>query len=352
MLQLSEEPGHGERPRGERENRRTGTLRRWLRGIADSIPRPIRIALVALALVAAVSVLIFQRTMNLSPIDALYFLIATLTTTGFGDISFAGAPWQLKRYGCVLMLCGGLLMAAVVSVMTDVLVSLRLRDVLAVRRLPPSPHVILAGLGSVGYRIARELCESGESVVVVTGDTDDEYATALCGSAMIVVGDPSREESLRKAGLEQAKAVVAITENDVTNLGIALTARTINPAVRTVIRVFDAALAGKLQTDLAIDRVISVSAVSAPTLVAVALHADAHNAVVWREHLLTVFLERATDGRPTDGAAQTGRNDLEVRLCEVRVGDTTRLEILPEKGPTADGSRVMRIGCARLRSPG
>jgi voltage-gated potassium channel Kch len=327
-------------------------LWRWQRGVLASIPRPIRIMLAGLAVIAVVSVFLFEWIMKLSPVDAFYFLVATLTTTGYGDISFSRAPWQLKLYGSLLMLSGGLLMATVVSVMTDLLVSLRLRDVLAERRMPASPHVIVAGLGNVGHRIVRELLDSGESVVVITQDADDEHTATLGGTVLIVVGDPAREECLKQAGLGRAKAVVAVTEDDVINLGIAIRAKTINPAVRTVIRIFDATLAEKLQRDLSLDSVMSVSAVSAPTLVAVALHPDARYATIWQNHLLTVFHDHGGTIEPDAMAWVQSAAVVDIRLRLGHTGDDVRPELLPPENRGPAGDDVLRIRGSPLQLSG
>src|SRR2546421_106602 len=47
------------------------------------------------------AVLVFAAALHLRPIDALYFVVTTATTTGYGDISLHDAPAWLKLFGCM-----------------------------------------------------------------------------------------------------------------------------------------------------------------------------------------------------------------------------------------------------------
>ena len=58
-------------------------------------------------------------------IDAFYFTIETMTTTGYGDFSFVNQPTWLRMFSALLMFTGVTTTALLVSFVADVLLSRR-----------------------------------------------------------------------------------------------------------------------------------------------------------------------------------------------------------------------------------
>ncbi len=277
------------------------------------IPLPIKCLLLTLLVIGGSSVVVFHQKMKLTFIDALYFVSATVTTTGFGDINFSAADNWLKIYGCLLMFCGALLMALLVSFMADYMFALRVKEWFFKHEMPKEPHHILIGLGHIGYRIARTLLDSGEEVVVICGEAKDGFAAALRKDCLIIEGDARNEDILIRAGVRQAKALIAVKEDDVINLGSGFLARTLNPGIRTVIKVFDDVLGKKLRAHLALDSVLSVSGVSAPTIVSSALYPDVVEAFIWKDSLITVIGQKENE-QPINYGPERGENNIAVPL--------------------------------------
>jgi voltage-gated potassium channel Kch len=78
-------------------------------------------------------------------------------------------------------------------------------------------------------------------------------------------------EVLERAGVDRCSAVITVTDNDATNLSVGLSAKKMNPSLRAVTRIFDAAFARKVEGVLNIDAALSASKLSAPSFVAAAL---------------------------------------------------------------------------------
>src|SRR5438105_24377 len=98
-------------------------------------------------------------------------------------------------------------------------------------------HVIVCGLGHVGFRIVELLARLGERFAVVAGETRSEWIEALRGwGALIVTGDARDTRRLAEAGLAEARALVAATNHDVVNVEIALDARAQRPDLALVAR--------------------------------------------------------------------------------------------------------------------
>jgi Trk K+ transport system NAD-binding subunit len=269
------------------------TLRAWWK----STPKGLRFALYGLLAMVAISVGVFHVALGLSPVDAYYFVITTLSTTGYGDFNLQNAKPLVKIYGTLVMVSGGALFAVVFSVMTDLLLRTRFADVVAQGTSYLREHIVLAGLGHTGFRVLRQLAGPHEKVVVIEKSAEARFLAPARSLASVINGDAAAVEILRRAGLAGAKAVVAVTDDDLTNLSIALATKQARPDCRVVVRVFDQVLAARLQKNLGIDAVVSVIDAVAPTFVGAALDRNAVHGAIVRDWLL-LFVEE--DGLPPD----------------------------------------------------
>ena len=128
-------------------------------------------------------------------------------------------------------------------------------------------HVVVCGVGHVGYRVIEELTRLGEDVVAIEQRADDSFVEQVRSKGIPVhVGDARNDELLEKVGVRRAKAVVCATSNDLANLEIALDAKRMNPEVRVVMRMFDQKLAAKVGGALELDQSFSTSALAAPLI--------------------------------------------------------------------------------------
>ena len=84
----------------------------------------------------------------------------------------------------------------------------------------------------------------------------------------VIIGDATVPEVLRQANAGTARAVVAATDNELTNLEIALLVRELNPKQRVVLRLSDPYLAQVLREAANIRLALSTSALAAPAFVA------------------------------------------------------------------------------------
>lgn len=133
-------------------------------------------------------------------------------------------------------------------------------------------HIVLIGLGHVGFRVLGELLARGRQVVVVEARDQGQFVEeARARGVPLVVGDARRESLLRELGIDHAACLVACTDDDLVNLEVALDARQINPKIRLVMRFFDQSMAQKLGKAFTVDSTFSTSAVAAPLFAAAAL---------------------------------------------------------------------------------
>jgi voltage-gated potassium channel Kch len=273
-----------------------GASRRHWRAIAfgfrdwwRTMPRAVKAAIIGLSLVIVASVVVFHQAMGLSAVDALYFVVTIITTVGFGDYNLQAAPPGLKLYGVLLMLSGAALLATLFSIVTDLVLTTRLRDLASRGCSQFEDHIIVVGLGNIGFRAVRELVRSGETVVAVERDGGGKFVESARTLAPVVLGNARAEETLQHAGVGGARAVLAVTDDDIANLGIGLAARRSGHGTRAVVRVFDDVLAGKVRGALGMDAVLSVAGEAASTFVAAALRPDVIHGFRLGNHLVGIF---------------------------------------------------------------
>ncbi|MEO6326760.1 MAG: NAD-binding protein [Thermoanaerobaculia bacterium] len=273
-------------PRSFASPRRWGTaLRRIWTGSSLSV----RSIFVALNLVILLSVFVFSRAMGLSLVDALYFVLSTVTTIGYGDITLLKAPPLLKLYGCVIMLVGSATLATLYSMVTGYVVAERFQQLLGRRRIPEGGHVVVVGAGNLGVRTLEELRHAGAAVSAVDKDEKGDFVATLRATTPVVLGDARSESVLREAGVERAQAVVAVTGDDAVNLGVALLAKKLNPNARVVARLFDVGFARKVERALDVDVAMGSSLVAAPYFVASAYEGGVRAAFLSGGTLITVL---------------------------------------------------------------
>src|SRR5262249_18717692 len=147
-----------------------------------------------------------------------------------------------------LRIVGAALFAAFTAIVTNYLVRAQLGGALEVRRLPEGGHVVICGLGSIGFRVVEEVRGLDERVVVSERARGDRLVSRVRGlGAPVLLGDATVREVLRQAHSPSARAVIAATPSDLINLEIGLLARELNPGQRVVLCLADADLAQSLR---------------------------------------------------------------------------------------------------------
>ncbi|MHC1743583.1 MAG: TrkA family potassium uptake protein [Syntrophobacteraceae bacterium] len=263
-----------------------------LRGWWRDAPKALRTALIALSIVVLGSICVFHVGLGMSVLDATYFVVTIVSTTGFGDFNLMSAPDPIKIYGIFLMLCGAAVVATLFSILSDIVVSTRFRDVLTKGCSRYKGHFIVAGLGNIGLGVLRELVHSGERAVAIEVNENSKFVETAKSLAPVVLGNVRTEETLRKAGIGGAKVLIAVTDNDISNLSSSLAARRMNSDVHTVMRIFDANLADKMCCSLRTNAVLSTSAAASPTFVGAALVPEVLFGFVCHDYLIVIFRRR------------------------------------------------------------
>ncbi|MEV4442283.1 NAD-binding protein, partial [Streptomyces sp. NPDC049577] len=224
------------------------------------------------------------------------------------------------------------------------------RSASALRRPPHglSGHVVLLGLGKVGARVLARLRELGIPVVCIERDPQAR-GIALARSLRVptVIGDVTEDGVLEAAKIGDSRTLLALTSSDTTNLEAVLYARSVNPGVRAVMRLYEDRFASAVYRTLrdshpqAWTRSRSVSSLVAPAFAGAMMGRQILGAIpVERKVILIAALEVAGH------AALEGR-----RVAEVFSPGAWRVLAL-DLGTAEEGPEATRLGLLWDLHPG
>ncbi len=258
-----------------------GTLRRWFRTAHRTLLEvdfSVRIITLVLFVTLFVSTLVFRYGVDTSWGDGLYETVSIIATGG--GLHGEGKSEWVKVFLSVLKLAGAALIAGFTAILTNYLIRARLGGALEVRHVPDGGHVVVCGLGNVGYRLVQELIAMGERVVAVDKEAVGPFfETVRRMGVPVFVGDVTVSEVLRQVRADTAKAVIAATSSELGNIEVALLAREMNPKQRVVVRLTDPEFVEAVREAANIKHAISAPALAAPAFAA-ALYGDSVQALV------------------------------------------------------------------------
>ena len=191
----------------------------------------------ALLLLTAAGTAGFHYIEHWSWFDSFYMVVITLSTIGYQEVhvlSHAG-----RVFNTVLIIAGVALVFLMIGALTQALLEFELVKVFGRRKMEKEvsslkDHYIICGAGRVGASVARELALKPCGFVVI--ESDEKSVMGLDPKWLVLVGDAASEKTLREAGVDRARGLVAATTTDATNIYIVLTARSLNPRLKIIAR--------------------------------------------------------------------------------------------------------------------
>ena len=96
-------------------------------------------------------------------------------------------------------------------------------------------HFIICGYGHMGRAVADQLSRAGMPFVVI--ETNEELHRELLKDGVPVIhGDAQRRDVLLSAGIERARGICVVIDNDLVNLSITIIARSLNTQLKIITR--------------------------------------------------------------------------------------------------------------------
>jgi Trk K+ transport system NAD-binding subunit len=199
--------------------------------------------------------------------------------------------WMLL-FSLMMTMSGAVVMGMLYAFLTARVLSARLDFRRRPARIPRSRHVVVIGMGPLGRRVAGLLADLEQPVVAVS---DVELDHGVLPKIPVITGEP--RENMAKANCATAAAVMALTDDDVTNLELALISAQSNENCRLVVRTDDAEFGRSVMSLAPHTHAMSVYALSAEAFAAGALGENVLNLLrLGHETILTTeFIVEAGD---------------------------------------------------------
>jgi voltage-gated potassium channel len=204
--------------------------------------------------------------------DAFYMTVITVTTVGYKEVHDLSRAGQV--FTVLLLLSGVGAALYTFTLVATVVVEGGLTQRLQRRRHRRmidklKDHFIICGYGRIGRIVAREFQRQDVALVVIERDPHRLQA-AMDDGTLAVEADASREDVLKRVGIERARGLIAAVGSDAENVYAVLTARVLRPDLFIIGRAETEDATTKLKRAGA-DRVISPYQIGAAQMAQTAL---------------------------------------------------------------------------------
>lgn len=182
---------------------------------------------------------------NASWVDSFYMTFITVATIGYSEVVDLSTHPMGRLFTVAIAVLGIATMSYLFSTVVALLIESDLNGTLRRRRMERqiaamSGHYIVCGIGRVGGNVAQELVATRRPFLVIEREREalDRWLESHPDAAYLHA-DAADDEALRRAGVDRASGVFAVTGDDSHNLMIALSVKLLQPRVRVVARLHD-----------------------------------------------------------------------------------------------------------------
>jgi len=261
-----------------------GPMRRLLARLAaplrpfDSSAKILMAGLAGVLTVFVVETLLTMLAEGLSLTDALYSVAKVTATVGPSEAAERGDPW-FKLVSAASMLLSLGFIAVLTAGLVNWLLDPRLTGIASRSAVPRRDHVIVVGLGQVGLRLCVLLRELGIPVVAVEQNAGAKNVPrAKDRQIPVVIGSGSSQRLLRRLSIDRARALAAVTSDEIENIAVAVAARGIRDDLHLTFRAGDGDLTSDTRSRFQVGVERDVYGIAGGTLAAVALGHEAREA--------------------------------------------------------------------------
>lgn len=255
---------------------------RWRLRRVDAYLLPFAVVALSFYLIGTVY---FRNAFGSDWLTAAYFVLTTMTTTGFGDIA-PNHDRPLDVAAAMMLMLAGTSIAGVLVAYTASLLTraqwVRMQGLRPIRR---RGHIVVCGADGIGTGVIDLLLDFDKPLVVVDNQPDATLVERARNHGFdLLTGDASRDDTLDLCNLGAAHSLVALTNVDTLNLEIALGARARNPSMPIVLRIAEASFAASIARHFQFETTFSVAALAGPVFAGLARQPGARGRIAFDGH--------------------------------------------------------------------
>lgn len=174
---------------------------------------------------------------DFSFVSGLYWSLTTMSTLGYGDITFSTDAG--RAFSLFVLLSGMILMLVLLPFIIIEFVYTPIMQAQEAARTPRSlpqteaKHVLLTNYDAVSQALVERLERHGTGYAVIVPDMKEALALQDFG-VRVIVGDIDSPDTYRNAGVDRASLVATTTENDALNTNVVFTVRQVCETVPIV----------------------------------------------------------------------------------------------------------------------
>ncbi|MCW3108852.1 MAG: potassium channel protein [Segetibacter sp.] len=184
-------------------------------------------------------------------LEALYMTVITVSTIGYSEVHHLSNAGRV--FNIFLIISSITTTAFAITMLTRYVVDGEINLYFKNRRMMTAinnleNHVILCGYGRNGKQAADTLFQHKVQFVVIEINADRIEQDSLNGRKLLYVkGDATEDETLIRAGIKKARALITALPEDADNVFIVLTARSVNKDIQIISRASHAGSVPKLK---------------------------------------------------------------------------------------------------------
>ncbi len=175
-------------------------------------------------------------------LTAFYFSIVTMTTVGYGDI--VPISDSARTFTASMIVAGITVFATSLTTVIGPILHKGLNRLIRTKEISMirEDHFIVCGLSSMATSTIMQLHQRHLPLTLIASQQREELTQLeqrVDDTLDIIIGDSTDDVILKSAGVQDCRALLALSEDDAFNAFVVLTAREINRDIKTVLVVND-----------------------------------------------------------------------------------------------------------------
>jgi voltage-gated potassium channel Kch len=201
----------------------------------------VRILAVTTLAFIVLSLAFFHFALGKTWMAAAFYVTETMTNVGYGEVDLVTRHGLLVTAGAIAAMLGGIVLTSIfIGYVSSAVTRAQWTAMQGLRRIRAHDHVVICGAGKVGTAVMNVLTAAGKHVVIIEPEPGaDLVRRAREPDVDLLTADARSEGSFDMCDLAHARALLALSDVDATNLEVALGARARVPGIPLVVRMED-----------------------------------------------------------------------------------------------------------------